>query len=129
MQRQRLHLLSAAAFGLPLACSTIAAAQIVRNPSTAPDFMNNTAFFNPTLPPSIDLPAGFKASVFVAGLNMPTGIAFLGGANSFQVYVLESGHGLPSTCNDETAWPGGEFAGRHARPARQDLDDGPTRNA
>jgi hypothetical protein len=110
MQRHLLYFLSATSFGLPLVYSTIAAAQIVRNPSTAPDCMNNTAFFNPTLPPSIELPAGFKASVFVAGLNMPTGIAFLGGANSFQVFVLESGHGLPSVCNDETAWPGGEFA-------------------
>src|SRR5262245_62750726 len=88
----------------------LAAAQIVSNPSTAPDCMNNTAFFNPRLPPSIDLPEGFKASVFVSGLNMPTGIAFRGDANNFQVYVLESGHGLPSRCNDETAWPDGEFA-------------------
>ena len=71
--------------------------------------MNNTAFFNPTLPPSINLPPGFTASVFASGLNMPTGIAFLGNASSFQVFVLESGHGLPSVCNDETLWPGGEF--------------------
>ena len=71
--------------------------------------MNNTAFFNPTLPPSINLPPGFTASVFAAGLNMPTGIAFLGNASNFQVLVLESGHGLPSTCNDETLWPGGVF--------------------
>jgi hypothetical protein len=40
---------------------------------------------------------------------MPTGIAFLGNATSFQVFVLESGHGLPSVCNDETLWPGGVF--------------------
>src|SRR5262245_1368219 len=106
MQRHLLYFLRATSFGLPLVCSTIAAAQPVRNPSTAPECMHHTAFINPTLPPSIDLPAGFKASVFVAGLNMPTGIAFLGGANSFQVYILESGHGLPSVCNDETAWPG-----------------------
>jgi glucose/arabinose dehydrogenase len=93
-----------------LALPIVTQAQIVANPSTAPDCMNNTAFFNPTLPPSINLPAGFTASVFVAGLNAPTGIAFLGNANNFQVFVLESGHGLPSRCNDETAWPGGEFA-------------------
>jgi hypothetical protein len=93
-----------------LAVPTVAEAQIVSNPSTAPDCMNNTAFFNPSLPPSINLPAGFTASVFAAGLNMPTGIAFLGNSSSFQVFVLESGHGLPSTCNDETAWPEGEFA-------------------
>jgi hypothetical protein len=72
--------------------------------------MSNTAFFNPILPPSIGLPAGFTASVFASGLNMPTGIAFVGNSRNFNVYVLESGHGLPSVCNDETAWPDGEFA-------------------
>jgi hypothetical protein len=40
--------------------------------------MANTANFNPTLPSSINLPPGFTASVFASGLNMPTGIAFLG---------------------------------------------------
>ena len=84
-------------------------AATVANPSTSPQCMSNTAFFNPQLPPSITLPPGFTASVFVAGLNMPTGIAFLGNSSSFQVLVLESGHGLPSVCNDETLWPGGVF--------------------
>jgi hypothetical protein len=93
-----------------LALPTVAGAQIVKNPSTAPDCMANTAFFSPSLPPSIGLPPGFTASVFASGLNMPTGIAFLGNPVRFSVYVLESGHGLPSVCNDETAWPGGEFA-------------------
>jgi glucose/arabinose dehydrogenase len=92
-----------------LALPTAAKAQTVSNPSTAPDCMNNTAFFNPKLPPSINLPPGFTASVFAAGLNAPTGIAFRGNSSSFQVYVLESGHGLPSVCNDEMAWPGGPF--------------------
>src|SRR5215831_1595630 len=92
-----------------LALPTVTEAQTVSNPSTAPGCMNNTAFFNPKLPPSINLPPGFTASVFASGLNMPTGIAFLGNATNFQVYVLESGHGLPSVCNDEMAWPGGPF--------------------
>ena len=35
------------------------------------------------------------------GLNAPTGIAFLGNQNQFQVYVLESGHGLPSQCTEQ----------------------------
>lgn len=105
------HAIAAAgAFTSLLGLSTVATAQIVPNPSTAPDCMNNIAFFNPSLPPSINLPSGFTASVFAAGLNMPTGIAFRGNASSFEVYVVESGHGLPSVCNDETAWPGGEFA-------------------
>ena len=79
-----------------LALPTVTEAQTVSNPSTAPDCMNNTAFFNPKLPPSINLPPGFTASVFASGLNVPTGIAFLGNASSFQVFVLESGHGIPS---------------------------------
>jgi hypothetical protein len=104
------NLAAALAFAPLLALPTIAGAQVVSNPSTAPDCVNNTAFFNPTLPPSINLPPGFTASVFAAGLNAPTSIAFRGNASNFQVFVLESGHGLLSICNDETAWPGGEFA-------------------
>jgi glucose/arabinose dehydrogenase len=97
-------------FGLLAALLPAAAqGQTVSNPSTAPDCMNNTAFFSPTLPPSIGLPPGFTASVFAAGLNMPTGIAFLGNSVSFKVYVLESGHGLPSTCNDQSAFGTGDF--------------------
>jgi 2-hydroxychromene-2-carboxylate isomerase len=34
----------------------------------------------------------------------------VGDASNFQVYVLESGHGIPSLCNGESAWPGGTFA-------------------
>jgi len=87
-----------------------AASTTVANPTPLPQCMDNTAFFDPTLPPSINLPPGFTASVFAKGLNMPTGIAFLGNASSFQVFVLESGHGLPSACNDESVQPGGTFA-------------------
>ena len=111
MQLKHLRFLHASfAIGSLLVLPAMAAAQTVSNPSTAPDCMNNTAFFNPKLSPSIDLPEGFTASVFVSGLNMPTGIAFRGDASNFQVYVLKSGHGLPSVCNDEMAWPGGVFA-------------------
>jgi hypothetical protein len=77
------NLAAALAFAPLLALPTIAGAQVVSNPSTAPDCVNNTAFFNPTLPPSINLPPGFTASVFAAGLNAPTGIAFRGNASNF----------------------------------------------
>jgi hypothetical protein len=110
MQRKRLYTLAAlCAFGPLVGLPAAAHAATVANPSTSPQCMSNTAFFNPQLPPSIVLPPGYTASVFAMGLNMPTGIAFLGNASSFQVFVLESGHGLPSVCNDETLWPGGEF--------------------
>jgi len=90
-----------------LALPAVAANNVVANP-ICPD---NTANFNPTLPPSIDLPPGFTASVFASGLNFPTGIAFLGDSQNFQVFVLESGHGLGgSRCNEQGSIPGGDFA-------------------
>src|SRR4029077_6960151 len=88
-----------------LSSSAVAANNIVANP-ICPD---NTANFNPTLPPSIDLPPGFRASVFVSGLHFPAGIALRGDSQNFQVFVLESGHGLGgSRCNEQGSIPGGD---------------------
>src|SRR5262244_4595753 len=71
----------------------------------------NVAFYSPGTGQDITVPPGFTVSVFASGLNAPTGIAFVGNKNNFQVYVLESGHGLPSRCNDETnPILGGEFS-------------------
>ena len=109
MQCKRLSMLTTALAVAPFLPLPAAANNVVANPSTSPQCMANTGNFNPTLPPGIVIPPGFTASVFVAGLNMPTGIAFLGRSSSFQVFVLESGHGIPSVCNDETLWPGGVF--------------------
>src|SRR5262252_8658023 len=69
----------------------------------------NTALFNASTGRDIILPAGFKVSVFRAGLNFPTGIAFLSVGNGFDVFVLESGHGLPSKCNEQGSFGTGEF--------------------
>src|SRR5438270_614333 len=93
-----------------LALPATTEAAIVANPTPSPQCGANTAFFNPTLPPNIVLPPGFTASVFASGLNMPTGIAFRGDASNFEIYVLESEHGIPSVCNDQSLWPGGEFS-------------------
>ncbi len=72
---------------------------------------NNSVFYDPGTGQDIVVPSGFKVSVFAKGLNFPTGIAFLGDAKHFKVFVLESGHGLPSRCNDETSTiVGGTFA-------------------
>lgn len=89
-----------------------AQAATVANPNPQPGCSSNTAEFAPSIGQGINLPAGFKVSVFAKGLNMPTGIAFLKNTNGpgFQVYVLESGHGLPSACNNEATMPGGTFA-------------------
>jgi hypothetical protein len=82
-----------------------AATPIVANPLCP----SETAFFAPDNAQNIIVPKGFTVSVFASKLNMPTGIAFLGNKNQFQVFVLESGHGLPSKCNEQGSWPGGEF--------------------
>src|SRR5215467_5937115 len=68
------------------------------------------ASFDPGNGQGINVPPGFKVSVFASGLNMPTGIAFRSAGAGFEVYVLESGHGLPSVCNDESTMPGGTFS-------------------
>src|SRR5262249_20768823 len=74
------------------------------------------ALFNPGNGEDIILPNGFRVSRFASGLNFPTGIAFLLKGDSddwrrrtFEVYVLESGRGLPSRCNDETTVGSGDF--------------------
>jgi hypothetical protein len=65
---------------------------------------NNTALFDPGSGQDIVVPPGFSVSRFTtATLNFPTGIAFRRAGAGFEVFVLESGHGLPSRCNDETS--------------------------
>jgi hypothetical protein len=88
--------------GLPAVCQ----AATVANPICPAE----TVLFNPDQGQDIVLPTGFTISVFASGLNFPTGIAFLGNSRNFQVYVLESGHGIPSRCNEQGSFPGGEFA-------------------
>src|SRR5580692_4727782 len=107
MELKRLDALAAAcAFAPFLALPTVAGAATVANPICPAE----TVLFNPDQGQDIVLPTGFKVSVFASGLNAPTGIAFLGNSQSFQVYVLESGHGIPSRCNEQGSFPGGEFA-------------------
>ena len=84
---------------------TVGQAATVANPLCP----TNTANFNPDNGKDIVVPEGFTVSVFASGLNMPTGIAFLGNSKKFQVYVLESGHGLPSVCNEQGSFGTGDF--------------------
>ena len=92
---------------------------------------DNTAFFDPGNGQNIVVPSGYTVSVFKSGLNFPTGIAFRRarqgdqsehGDNSdrfddgssktndgFEVFVLESGHGLPSRCNEQDSFGKGQF--------------------
>lgn len=82
-----------------------------RSQSTVPNPLcpGEDAFFNPGSGEDIVLDSQFKVSVFAKGLNFPTGLAFRGDKDSFEVFVLESGHGLPSRCNDQSAFGTGDF--------------------
>jgi hypothetical protein len=108
MQNYRPHAWSAAiAFAPFLALPTVAEAATLTNPICPTEF----ALFNPDNGSDIVVPPGFKVSVFKTGLNFPTGIAFKGNSQHFEVYVLESGHGLPSRCNDQdSSIVGGAFS-------------------
>ena len=88
-----------------------AATQVVANPISG--CSGNTALFNPAQGQDIVVPVEFTVSVFAKGLNFPTGIAFLSQGNGFEVYVLESGHGLPSRCNDQSQFGSGDFDPRN----------------
>src|SRR5215471_14380010 len=106
MQLKRLLTLNTALGVAPFLMSPIAAqAATVANPLCPAETVN----FAPGNGGDIRVPAGFTVSVFASGLNMPTGIAFLGNKNQFQVYVLESGHGLPSKCNEQDSFGTGKF--------------------
>ena len=106
MQFKRLNFLIAGCTFAPfLALPAVAAAATVANPLCATE----TALFNPDSGSDIVVPPGFKVSVFKSGLNFPTAIAFRGNSQNFEVYVLESGHGLPSVCNDQSKFGAGDF--------------------
>lgn len=97
----------ASIFVVPLALSVtlpdyVSAAQVGN--SLCP---GEEVLYNPSSGQDIIVPSGYTVSVFAKDLNFPTAVAFKGKKNQFEVYVLESGHGLPSKCNDEMAWPGG----------------------
>src|SRR5689334_22604029 len=88
-----------------IALPGLASAAIVSNPLCP----QNTAIFNPDSGQDIVVPPGYTVSVFKAGLNFPSGIAFRGNRQKFEVYVLESGHGLPSACNEQSQFGSGDF--------------------
>ena len=80
--------------------------------------------FNPGNGEDIVVPAGFKVSVFAEGLNFPTGIAFRGNAQRFEVYVLESGVFPTSRCNDGVAWQAKGLPGNPFTPDIRVFDQG-----
>ena len=77
-------------------------------------------FFDPGNGEDIVVPTGYKVEVFAKGLNFPTAIAFRRDEKNFKVFVLESGRGLPSRCNDnELPAFGGKFSA--ANPLTPDI--------
>jgi hypothetical protein len=47
----------------------------------------------------IQIPEGFRVEAFATELNFPTGIAFRGSGDTFEVFVTEGGSALPGPCN------------------------------
>jgi glucose/arabinose dehydrogenase len=106
MRLDRYPILTAALAVAPVLLQpVVAGAATVANPLCPAE----TAIYAPGHGQDIVVPPGFQVSVFASGLNMPTGIAFLGNKSHFTVYVLESGHGVPSICNDQTKIGTGNF--------------------
>jgi hypothetical protein len=106
MRRNRSQALTVALALMPLlGLPAVSQAATVANPLCPVESVS----FNPDQGQDIVLPEGFTISVFASGLNFPTGIAFRGNSQRFQVFVLESGHGLPSRCNDQSAFGSGDF--------------------
>jgi hypothetical protein len=111
--------------GCTLSLVSAASAATVVNPICT----DNTALYNPGDGEDIVVPKGYNVSLFKGGLNFPTGIAFLrtdknggkpgkdgfdkdfnpDGSGDFEIYVLESGHGLPSICNEQDSFGSGQF--------------------
>jgi hypothetical protein len=96
----------------------VLAAVLAASPDTATAQPNTVAnpicpvekvFYNPGNGEDIVVPDGYKVEVFARNLNFPTGIAFQGNKHNFQVFVLESGTGLPGRCNNNAAITGGVF--------------------
>src|SRR5258708_12686145 len=96
---------------LASAFPAVAEAATVANPLCPRESVS----FNPGNGEDIVLPQGFRVSVFASRLNFPTGIAFLskGGSKEFEVFVLESGHGLPSRCNEQDSFGSAIFHPPH----------------
>jgi glucose/arabinose dehydrogenase len=98
------------AIRVPIMLTALAVFAILHQSGTAraatvanPECPVETVLYNPSSGQDIVVPSGYKVSVFAKDLNFPTAVAFRGNKNSFEVFVLESGHGLPSQCNDETS--------------------------
>jgi glucose/arabinose dehydrogenase len=86
-------------------------AQASEDTRTNPVCPEEDVFYDPGNGEDIAVPEGYEVEVFAEGLNFPSAIAFKGTGRDFKVYVVESGRGLPSRCNDnESDVFGGKFS-------------------
>jgi hypothetical protein len=94
-----------------MAAAPMAALGQVRDNRACVDPAGEAVFYNPGNGEDIVVPRGYKVELFAKDLNFPTGIAFVGNKDRFNVVVLESGTGLPGACNnnDHPVW-GGKFS-------------------
>src|SRR5262249_21228784 len=109
LSKTNLRLLSCAAGALVSTLPLAAQAATAENPLCPGEAVQ----FNPGNGEDIVVPPGFRVSVFKSGLNFPTGLAFRRTGGTFEIYVLESGHGLPSRCNDQSVFGSGDFDPRN----------------
>src|ERR687887_2912803 len=91
--------------GVAIFTGQTALAQTATNPNCPAE----AVFYNPGNGEDIVVPEGYKVEVFARDLNFPTGIAFRGNKRNFQVFVLESGTGLPGRCNNNQTVGTGVF--------------------
>ena len=85
----------ALAFAGILVSSSLASAVVLGNAACP----GEQVIFDPGRGQDIIVPPGYKVEVFASGLNFPTGIAFKGNDRRFEVFVTESGTGVPGQCN------------------------------
>src|SRR5262245_57204496 len=93
-----------------LVTSSLASAVVLGNAACP----GEQVIFDPGQGQDIFVPPGYKVEVFASGLNFPTGIAFKGDSRRFEVFVTETGTGVPGRCN------GAEFFRDNATPAVPD---------
>jgi len=63
-------------------------------------------FYDPGNGEDIVVPKGYRIEVWARDLNFPTDVAFVGDPHNFNAYVIESGTGVPSACNNNALVPG-----------------------
>jgi hypothetical protein len=97
--------------------SVVLAGIVVHPVTAAPVIVGNAAchgeevFFDPGNGEDIIVREGYRVEVFAKGLNFRRQSPSPRTKNQFRVFVLESGRGLPSRCNDnEDSAFGGKFS-------------------